>query len=223
MSLADRYYMRDSYHAPRMTTWLIVVLIGAFIIQSLLFFYGDIQLSNQLALSVDGLKHGKVWQLATFQFLHSCPMPWHVLFNCLGLYFFGRPVEEMVGSKKFLALYFLSGVAGGLLQMLVTVVLPRHVDLPVVGASAGVCGMIAIFCAVNPMQELTTWIYFLPITIRARYFLIALGAYSIFGTLIPPSSVAHAAHLGGILLGLGYVRFTHRISADGSSWFPWKP
>ena len=104
MSLADRYYMRDSYHAPRMTTWLIAVLIGAFIIQSLLFFYGDIQLSNQLALSVDGLKHGKIWQLATFQFLHSCPMPWHVLFNCLGLYFFGRPVEEMVGHKKVLAL-----------------------------------------------------------------------------------------------------------------------
>ena len=220
MSLADRYYMRDSYHAPRMTTWLIVVLIGAFIIQSLLFFYGDIQLSNQLALSVDGLKHGKFWQLASFQFLHSCPMPWHVLFNCLGLYFFGRPVEEMVGHKKFLALYFLSGVVGGLFQVLSTIVLPRHFDVPVVGASAGVCGMIAIFCAVNPMQELTTWIYFLPITIRARYFLIALGAYSIFGTFIPLSSVAHAAHLGGILTGLGYVRFARRISAE-RGWFGW--
>ena len=222
MSLADRYYMRDSYHAPRMTTWLIGVLIGAFLIQSLLFFYGDVQLSEHLALSVDGLKHGKLWQLLTFQFLHSCPMPWHVLFNCLGLYFFGRPVEEMVGQRKFLTLYLLSGVAGGLFQVLATVVLPRHVDIPVVGASAGVCGMIAIFCAVNPMQELTTWIYFLPITIRARYFLIALGAYSVFGTLIPLSTVAHAAHLGGILLGLSYVRFARRISANERLWFSWK-
>jgi len=223
MSLADRYYMRDAYHAPRMTTWLIVVLIVAFLIQSLLYFYGDFQLSEHLALSVDGIKHGRIWQLLTFQFLHSCPTPWHVLFNCLGLYFFGRPVEEMVGQRKFLALYLLSGLAGGLLQVLVTVVLPRHPDIPVVGASAGVCGMIAIFCAVNPMQELTTWIYFLPITIRARYFLIALTGYSIFGTLIPLSSVAHAAHLGGILMGLGYVRFTHRFSQDLPSWFPWKP
>ena len=220
MSLADRYYMRDYYHAPRMTTWLLVFLISAFVVQSLLFFYGDIQLSNELALSVDGLKHGKIWQLVTFQFLHSCPMPWHVLFNCLGLYFFGRPVEEMVGPKKFLALYLSSGVAGGVLQVLVTVVLPRHLDIPVVGASAGVCGMIAIFCSVNPMQELTTWIYFLPITIRARYFLIALAAYSIFGTLVPLSSVAHAAHLGGILLGLGYVRFARQISAGERDWFP---
>ena len=222
MSLADRYYMRDAYHAPRMTTWLIIVLIVAFLIQSLLLFYGDFALSENLALSVDGLRHGRIWQLLTFQFLHSTPWPWHVLFNCLGLYFFGRPVEEMVGEKKFLALYLLSGVAGGLFQALVTVVLPRHMDIPVVGASAGVCGMIAIFCAINPMQELTTWIYFLPITIQARYFLIALGAYSVFGTLIPLSSVAHAAHLGGILLGLAYVRFARRISPDLPSWLPWR-
>jgi len=222
MSLSDRFYMRDAYHVPRMTTWLIVVLIIAFLIQSLLLFYGDFQLSQHLALSVDGLRHGKIWQLLTFQFLHSCPWPWHVLFNCLGLYFFGRPVEEMVGARKFLSLYLLSGVAGGLFQVLVTIILPRHMDIPVVGASAGVCGMIAIFCALNPMQELTTWIYFLPITIRARYFLMALGGYSVFGTLVPLSSVAHAAHLGGILLGLGYVRYAHRFSGDGPSWLSWK-
>lgn len=222
MSLADRYYMRDAYHAPRMTTWLITVLILAFLIQSVLLFYGDFELSTNLSLSVDGLKHGRIWQLLTFQFLHSCPWPWHVLFNCLGLYFFGRPVEEMVGAKKFIGLYLLAGIAGGLFQCLVTVILPRHPDIPVVGASAGVCGMIAIFCAINPMQELTTWLYFLPITIRARYFLMGLAGYSLFGTIIPLSSVAHAAHLGGILLGLAYVRFARRISAELPSWFPWR-
>ncbi len=221
MGLADRYYMRDSYHVPRLTTWLIAVLITAFLLQSVLLFYGDFVLSSQLALSVEGLRHGKVWQLLTFQFLHSCPWPWHVLFNCLGLYFFGRPVEEMVGSRKFISLYLLSGLAGGLLQVLVTVLLPRHEDIPVVGASAGVCGMIAIYCAVNPMQELTTWIYFLPITIRAKYLLIGLSAYSVYGTLIPLGAVAHAAHLGGILVGLSYVRFARRIADDGRDWLGW--
>jgi membrane associated rhomboid family serine protease len=221
MALADRYYMRDAYHAPRMTTRLIVILIIAFVIQSLLLFYGNVEISEQLALSVEGLRHGKVWQLLTFQFLHTCPWPWHVLFNCLGLYFFGRPVEEMVGARKFLFLYLLCGVAGGLLQALVTIVLPRHMDIPVVGASAGVCGMIAIFCSVNPMDELTTWIYFLPITIRARYFLLFLGGFSLFGTLVPFSGLAHGAHLGGILMGLAYVRFAHRFSGDLPGWIPW--
>lgn len=221
MALADRFYMRDAYHAPRMTTWLIIFLIAAFVIQSLLLFYTGFDVSENLALSVDGLRHGKVWQLFTFQLLHSCPWPWHVLFNCLGLYFFGRPVETIVGERKFLALYLLSGVAGGLLQVLVTAVLPRHMDIPVVGASAGVCGMIAIFCSINPMEELTTWIYFLPITIRARYFLLFLGGFSLFGTLVPFGGIAHGAHLGGILVGLAYVRYGRRFSEDLPSWIPW--
>ena len=221
MALADRYYMRDSYHAPRVTTRLIVVLIVCFVIQSLLLFYGEVEVREHLALSVDGLRHGKVWQLLTFQFLHSTPWPWHVLINCLGLYFFGRPVEEIVGSKKFLALYFLSGTAGGLLQVFVTAVLPRHMDIPVVGASAGVCGMIAIFCSINPMEELTTWIYFLPITIRARYFLMFITGFSVFGTLVPFSGLAHGAHLGGILTGLAYVRFGRRFWDQAPGWLRW--
>src|SRR5262249_32699015 len=145
-------------------------------------------------------RRGEVWQLLTFQFLHSVPMPWHVLFNCLGLYFLGRPVEERLGSKRFLWLYFLSGVAGGVLQVLLTVVLPRHPDLPVVGASAGVCGMLAIFCSFDPMQELTTWIYFFPVRVRARTVLIFTGLLSLFGALVPFDRIAHGAHLGGILL-----------------------
>ena len=220
MALADRYYMRDEYHPPRATTVLIVVLIGAFVVQSLLLFYGGFNAIAHLGLTVEGIGTGKVWQLFTFQFLHSAPWPWHVLFNCLGLYFFGRPVEQTLGSKRFVWLYFLSGIAGGLLQVVTTMVLPNHQDIPVVGASAGVCGMVAIFCSLHPMQELTAWIYFFPVTIRARYFLIFLGALSLFGTLVPFDFVAHAAHLGGILLGMGYVRWGERVLEKISSWRP---
>jgi membrane associated rhomboid family serine protease len=218
MALADRHYMRGEFHSPRVTTRLIVVLIVAFVIQSLLLFYGDLDLLDQLALSANGLSHGRVWQLFTFQFLHQCPWPFHVLFNCLGLYFFGRPVEEILGARRFLAFYLTSGVAGGLLQVVTTVGLPRHPDFPVVGASAGVCGLIAIFCTLHPMDELTTWIYFLPITIRARYFLMGLGLFSLFGTLVPLGGIAHAAHLGGILAGIGYVRYGDKL---GDRIFRW--
>jgi membrane associated rhomboid family serine protease len=210
--------MRDAYNPPRASTALIVVLIVAFVLQSLLWFYGDINVMSQLALSVDGLSSGKVWQLLTFQFLHSVPMPFHVLGNCLGLYFFGRPVEEMLGSKRFLVLYFLAGVFGGLVQVGSTVLLPRHVDSIVVGASAGVCGMIAIFCSIHPMQELTTWIYFFPVNVRARNFLLFLTLFSLFGTLVPFWNVAHGAHLGGILLGIGYVRWGERLWGKLTGW-----
>src|SRR5215813_14115826 len=102
MALADRSYMREAYHPPRWTTILIFVLITAFVVQSVLLFYQDFDASRYLALSVAGLSQGRIWQLFTFQFLHTCPWPWHVLFNCLGLYFFGRPVEESLGGKRFL-------------------------------------------------------------------------------------------------------------------------
>ena len=210
--MADRFYMRDSYHPPRVSTILIVVLIVCFVIQCMLMFYGDVGVIQQLGLTVAGLSQGKVWQLFTFQFLHSYPWPLHVLFNCLGLYFFGRPVEEVFGSKKFLVLYFLSGFLGGLMQVALTVLLPKHTDTYVIGASAGVCGMVAIFCSLYPMQQLTTWVYFLPISLRARTLLIVLTCFSIFGVLIPFDNVAHGAHLGGILTGIVFVRWGSRIS-----------
>src|SRR5262249_14107874 len=159
------------------------------------------------------------WELITFQFLHIPIWPFHVLFNCFGLYFFGRPIEQVLGSKKFILVYLLSGILGGVLQVLTTLALPRHEDFAVAGASAGICGIIAIFCSLHPMDELTTWIYFLPITLRAKFFLMALTAFSLFGVIVPFSDIANGAHLGGILFGMAYVRW-------GTAWeglINWKP
>jgi membrane associated rhomboid family serine protease len=221
MGLADRHYMRDAYHPPRVTTILIVVLLVAFFLESILLFYFQVDLFGPLGLTADGIRHGKVWQLLTFQFLHSAPWPWHVLLNCVGLYFLGRPVEERFGSKKFLALYLTCGVAGGLLHVIKTMLL-HHLDVPVVGASAGICGVIAIFCSLYPMQELTTWYYFIPITVRARYILIFLLLYNAFGTIIPYGGVAYGAHLGGILCGMAYVRWGEYIDDLFSRWRPFQ-
>ncbi|HSU56246.1 MAG TPA: rhomboid family intramembrane serine protease [Candidatus Dormibacteraeota bacterium] len=220
MPLSDRKYMRDPYNPPRWTNKLIVVLIACFVIQSILMFYADFDAIRHFGLTVEGLKQGKIWQILTFQFLHSAPMPWHVLFNCLGLWFFGRPVEEQLGSKRFLTLYLASGLAGGLLQAFLTLVLPRHFDFPVVGASAGVCGMIAIFCSMYPMQELTTWIYFFPIQLRARVLLMFLTGISLFGAIIPFDGIAHAAHLGGVIVGITYVRRGRQIGDWVSRFMP---
>ncbi|HUR44626.1 MAG TPA: rhomboid family intramembrane serine protease [Candidatus Saccharimonadales bacterium] len=211
MGVADRYYMRDEYHPPRVTTKLIIALVIAFIIQSVLLHYGQFDIGEELALSLGGLKSGKIWQLFTFQFLHSTPWPWHLLINCFVLYFFGRRVEETLGAKRFLGVYFLAGFVGGMLQMLLTLLLPKYPNAAVVGASAGISGIMAVFCSLFPMEELRTWIYFFPITVRAYYLLIFISLYSLYGTIVPFDHTAHAAHLGGLLVGIGYVRWRRAL------------
>ena len=65
------------------------------------------------------------------------------------------------------------------------------------------------------MQELTTWIYFFPVNIRARYLLLFLGLLSLFGTIVPFDRMAHGAHLGGIVLGIAYVHWFHTSNRFG--------
>src|SRR5215813_9729096 len=106
--LEDRDYMRESTGRLRWsaTLTLIVVLTIIYLLQ-LSVLSGALQ-ADYLALSLCGIKHGFVWQLLTFQFLHSTPAPWHLLSNCWVLFVFGRPVESSLGKVRFLVLYFLS-------------------------------------------------------------------------------------------------------------------
>src|SRR5438093_267063 len=139
--LDDRSYMKSSPLDRRpVTITLLIVLIAIYVIQSCLQLYGGYPLNELFGLSLHGIKEYHLWQLVTFQFLHQVPMPWHLLFNCLGLYFFGRAVEDALGGWGFLRLYFASGLFGGVVQLLATW-LPHHSDIPVVGASAGVMGL----------------------------------------------------------------------------------
>src|SRR5262249_14851464 len=137
------------------------------------------------------------------------------LFNCLGLYFFGRSVEDAIGKRSFLKLYFLSGTAGGLVQLL-ALLLPGHADRPVVGASAGVLGLLAAYATLFPDREVVTWIWFLPIRVKAKYLLWFFGLLSLYGTFVPFDAVAHAAHLGGMLAGWVYLRWG--MQAESMLW-----
>jgi membrane associated rhomboid family serine protease len=213
--LHDRDYMRSPSYESRfpLAVRLIILLIVLFVIQECLMFYGEIDLYKRFALSLDGFKQGHLWQLLTFQFLHSGPWPWHLLGNCLGLYFFGRTVEETLGKKTFLGLYFASGFFGAAVELFSLWLQSLHnsdfAQIQVVGASAGVMGLLAAYAFLFPMREITIFLYFFPITIRAQYLFWAALLFSIYGTIIPYSNVADAAHLGGLLMGVAYARWGH--------------
>lgn len=159
------------------------------------------------ALSLEGLKRGFVWQLFTYQFLHGGLA--HLALNSLALYFFGRPLELMLGQRTFVKLYFLSGLAGGILQVALALISPRFGG-PMVGASAGICGLVAAFALLSP--DSTIYVFFV-IPVRARYFLPLMIILSTVLLFTPEQArshggnIAHGAHLGGTLFGVAYLRW----------------
>src|SRR6266498_1680184 len=122
--LADRQYMRRD-NAPTHWSATIVLLVFNAVVFFLEYSNGDRSKDWVLdygALSLAGLKRGFIWQFITFQFLHA-GLP-HLVFNSLGLYFLGRPLEGMLGRRDFLKLYLFSGDLGGVLQALLGFIFP---------------------------------------------------------------------------------------------------
>jgi membrane associated rhomboid family serine protease len=206
---------RPSFGSPRSATVLLVIaIVLAFIAQQILE-KSSPEVISKLCLSIDGLKHGYIWQLLSFQFLHSGLM--HLLSNCIVIFFLGRPVEEALGRKSFWLLYFSSGIVGGLCQTLLGVLAnalgfqeyASYFTGPVVGASAGGFGLTAAFALLFPDQIL---LLFMIIPVRAKYLLWLSIALAGWGVVFPDRSpfgarVADAAHLGGILAGFIFVKY----------------
>jgi membrane associated rhomboid family serine protease len=175
---------------------------------------------SRLALSREGLTHGWVYQLLTFQFMHAGIM--HLLMNMIGLYFFGRAIENALGSLGVLKLYLAGGVVGGLLQVGLAFLFRRHFDVPVVGASAGVFALIAAFATRSPEVPITLLVFFvLPVSFKARALLIIEAAIALAGIASPifGGNIANGAHLGGMLTGMVWI---WRGSARGGSFAFWR-
>ncbi len=234
--LDDRPYMR-SYGSSSYSSWnrnqrwdsvtvkILAICVLVFLIQMVVRSFFSIQAQNAfdqyLALSWDGISSGYIWQILTFQFMHGGIL--HILVNGLVIYTIGKPLEDDLGKKRFLQLYLLSGVAGGLAQVVGGRIAPGWIaDLPTVGASAGAFGLLAAFGVLYAYRRITVLLFFIiPITLSARALLYGvLGFTVIMFFLDRPDGgdavlVAHMAHLGGLVFGLIY---TKQVAASGQTW-----
>lgn len=137
------------------------------------------------------------WTAVTYMFVHAGFA--HLLFNMIGLFFFGPRLEERLGARDFLALYFLSGLGGALFSLIF------QPESAVVGASGAVYGVLFGFAYFWPREPIYIW-GVLPIESRwLALMLVAVSLYS--GISGGQSGVAHFAHLGGIALGYGFLRW----------------
>jgi len=142
---------------------------------------------------------------------------WHILFNLLMLWWFGREVESFIGPKAFTRLYLLAGVAGGALWLGFNLTALS----PLVGASAAVLGCVIAFATLFPERELTFLVFFFfPVTLRAKYLaLIAIAVDVVPVVTHQISNVAHLAHLGGAAVGYIYIKGLGYGATPG--WLRW--
>jgi membrane associated rhomboid family serine protease len=192
---------------PSTSLALILVTTAVFVLQNIADGLNQFALYPEFALSLDGLRHGRVWQLLTFQFLHL-PLAgggaFHLLGNLFVLYVFGGALEKTIGRAALLKLYLLSGTMGGLLQMAGGLLAPERFGVAVVGASAGAFGLVAALATLAPERRMH--LFFLPMPVRADLLLTLGVAATLAGLFLPSGHVAHCAHLGGILTGFLFAR-----------------
>lgn len=175
----------------------------------------------------------KPWQPITYMFFHG---GWaHIIFNMFALYSFGSVIEYNMGSKRFFNYYFICGLGGVALQMLVqaievhsitggfTIANPETLESyyqygenaqklydiyngQMVGASGAIFGVLIAFGLLYPNAELM--IMFIPVPVKAKYIIPVYIVIEVFLGVARFSgdSVAHFAHLGGALIGFGLIK-----------------
>jgi len=240
--LYDRPYMRQTpgesaSDKASMVTTLLVITIGVFVLQQVfnVFFPSKLEPENPFfnlwfGLNGDNFRDLKVWSVLTYGFLHSTNGFMHILGNMLGLFFIGRFIEPILGRDRFLFLYLGSIVLGGLAFLALHFNAPalyqingdaRYVVL--VGASAGVFGLLTFFCLLRPEQPITLLLFFiLPLVVKPKWLLrvsiaISLAGllfYEILGQQGVGMNIAHSSHLGGIAAGMLYFQFIHGRSGS---------
>jgi len=165
----------------------------------------------------------QLWRFIGFQFLHANLT--HLIFNMMGLWFFGPVVERYLGGKRYGAFYLLCGMCGAAMYLLLNFLgsqllmmrpdwhlpflLPNNPTTPLIGASAGVFGV--IMAAAYLMPRATVLVFFvIPMQLRnLAYALVGVALLTIF--FGGDNAGGEAAHLGGAIAGFTLIRKPHLL------------
>ncbi len=209
---------------PIVTKNLLAINIIMFLAMLVAERYG-IDLNNWLGLHLFIADDFKPFQFITYMFMHGDFR--HILFNMFALWMFGRVLEQVWGAKRFLIYYIVAGLGAGVIQEVVqyayysmelsmysgvslggeiTVPMSEYLNMWVtVGASGAVYALLLAFAMTFPNERL--FVFPIPMPIKAKYFVIFYGVLELLLGLNPNmgDNVAHFAHLGGMLFGLGLI------------------
>ncbi|MFN3405142.1 MAG: rhomboid family intramembrane serine protease [Cytophagaceae bacterium] len=148
----------------------------------------------------------KPWTMFTYFFTHEIPLPFHILFNMLGLYWFGRLITEYLGNRRLVNLYILGGLAGAIIYLLLFNLVPFFVQRApatiMVGASASVYAVVV--AAATLLPHYSFYLVFLG-PVRIVYIAAFFILLSFIGS-VGSNAGGNVAHLGGALLGYIFIK-----------------
>jgi membrane associated rhomboid family serine protease len=237
MGLYDRDYYREkrggfaSLSGVSVNTWIIIVNVAIFAFMAMSPRFAMFAVEHGHFSTYEVLWHRnpngtagglEFWRFLTFQFLHAGPM--HLAFNMFGLYIFGGMVEEHLGRKKYLAFYLTCGIFGGLMYLLLNLAgnVLGHMGVsgvpgllfsdprtPLVGASAGVFGVIMACAYIAPTLQVLAFFVF-PMRLKTMaYLYVGMALVSLL--MGARNAGGEAAHLGGAIAGAFFVRNSHLL------------
>src|SRR3989339_835699 len=196
-----------------LTLWLIGVNVLIFLIWAILqYIYGDLAL-YWIALQPSAILQGQnIWTIITSMFMHA--NVFHLFANMASLTFLGGFIEKIIGSKRFILIYFLSGLIASLFFVGLSFIFNENLAIPAVGASGAIFGIAGLAAILVPKMKV--YILFIPIAMPmwfATIFLLLIMwlASGLFGL-----SIGNFAHLGGFLTGIvygAYIRVKYKRSA----------
>jgi membrane associated rhomboid family serine protease len=163
------------------------------------------------------------WRVIGFQFLHANVT--HLIFNMIGLYFFGPMIEAYLGRKRYLAFYLLCGIFGALAYCLLNLggklasivfgadavpgLIFNDTATPLIGASAGVFGVL-MAGAYRAPDAIVLAFFIIPMRLRTlAYVLVAIAAVTVLFS--GENAGGEAGHLGGALAGWYFIRRPHHL------------
>lgn len=214
------FYSRPNEKFPPGIKALIVINVSIWVLQLYFDKYanlGPYWLTNKIGLWPIGTEQFEPWQIITHMFAHasysgmfaSQIVFYHILFNMFALWMFGRILENLWGTKRFIIFYLICGLGAAALHLIMGQVLHAPADVAV-GASGAVFGALVAFALTFPNTEL--YLMFIPIPIKAKWAVLGLvvldftlGFYNASG-----DSVAHFAHLGGAITGYLLLKYQNR-------------
>jgi membrane associated rhomboid family serine protease len=205
---------------------LIIINVAVFLILVVFFVFSRVLQSpeffdlihRQIAIPAPILDFfRKPWTIITYAFVHDWTGIFHILFNMLVFYWFGKLFVEYLGSDKLIAVYFLGAIAGAVAYLIVYNTIPFYeARIPgggMVGASAAVYAVVVATATLLP--DYTFFLLFLG-PIRIKYIAAFYIVVSFLGS-VGPNEGGNVAHLGGALIGFIYIK---QLQA-GVNWGSW--